>query len=235
MNRESNVNFNLYDITDDGNVFSKSKNKYLSNKNAHPYIINEYVTKNGVGDTFQRHRVIWFYFKGEIPEGMQIDHINGDKLDNRLENLRCVTPYDNTHNQNTYTKFLNAVRTDEHRRKISIANKGRKMTAERYRKCEPTMFKKGHSTSQEIRNKIGEKNSKPIIQIDNNGNIIAEWKSASEAGKTLGINSASISKCCAGGEFDKRRNKWTNITQYKGFKWMYKSDYEKMLEKELES
>lgn len=221
MNRESNIDFSLYTITEDGSIFSKTKNKYLSNKNAHPYVTNEYVTKDGVGDSFQRHRVIWFYFNGEIPKGMQIDHISGDKSDNRLENLRCVSPFENTHNENTYNKFLEAVKTDEHRKKISVVNKGRKMTAERYRKCEPTMFKKGHETTQMIRDKIGESNSKPIIQSTLDGEFIKEWKSASDAGKTLGINSASISKCCAGGEFDKRRNKWTNITQYKGYKWSY--------------
>ena len=35
---------------------------------------------------------------GEIPEGMVIDHINGDTGDNRLENLRCVTRSENGHN-----------------------------------------------------------------------------------------------------------------------------------------
>ena len=229
MNRESNIDFSLYTITEDGSIFSKTKNKYLSNKNAHPYVTNEYVTKNGVGDSFQRHRVIWFYFNGEIPKGMQIDHISGDKSDNRLENLRCVSPFENTHNENTYNKFLEAVKTDEHRKKLSNAAKGRKMTDERYKKCEPTMFKKGHLTSQEIRDKISNKNSKPVLQIDVNGNIVKEWKSASEAGKTLNINSASINKCCNGGELDKKRNKWTNITQYKGFKWKFKTDYDEML------
>lgn len=222
MNRESNIDFSLYTITEDGNIFSKTKNKYLSNKNAHPYVTNEYVTKYGVGYSFLRHRVIWFYFNGEIPKGMQIDHISGDKTDNRLENLRCVSPFENTHNENTYNKFLESVRTDEHRKKISVANKGRKMTAERYRKCKPTMFKKGHETTQMIRDKIGEANSKPIIQSTLDGEFIKEWKSASEAAKKLGINNASISKCCSSGIFDKRRNKWTNITQYKGCKWSYK-------------
>ena len=38
------------------------------------------------------HRLIWAHFNGPIPEGMQIDHINGNRTDCRLENLRCVTP-----------------------------------------------------------------------------------------------------------------------------------------------
>jgi len=41
------------------------------------------------------HRLIWEAFIGPIPEGMQINHINEDKTDNRLENLELVTPEEN--------------------------------------------------------------------------------------------------------------------------------------------
>ncbi|EBW5988281.1 HNH endonuclease [Escherichia coli] len=37
------------------------------------------------------HRVVWEIHHGEIPEGMVIDHINGNPSDNRIENLRCVS------------------------------------------------------------------------------------------------------------------------------------------------
>ena len=36
------------------------------------------------------HRWIWEQLMGEIPEGWEIDHINGVRTDNRLENLRCI-------------------------------------------------------------------------------------------------------------------------------------------------
>lgn len=45
------------------------------------------------------HRLIWNMFFGEIDEGMEIDHINHIRNDNRLENLRCVTRQDNRRNQ----------------------------------------------------------------------------------------------------------------------------------------
>lgn len=44
------------------------------------------------------HRIIYETFVGHIPDGYQIDHINTIKTDNRLENLRCVTPKENTNN-----------------------------------------------------------------------------------------------------------------------------------------
>ena len=37
------------------------------------------------------HRLIWEMFNGSIAEGLQIDHINGIRDDNRINNLRLVT------------------------------------------------------------------------------------------------------------------------------------------------
>lgn len=44
------------------------------------------------------HRAIWAISFGEWPEN-QIDHINGCKIDNRIENLRVVTNQENLRNQ----------------------------------------------------------------------------------------------------------------------------------------
>jgi hypothetical protein len=37
---------------------------------------------------YKTHRLIWTWHYGEIPEGISIRHIDGDKLNNRIENLR---------------------------------------------------------------------------------------------------------------------------------------------------
>jgi hypothetical protein len=47
------------------------------------------------------HKAIWIMHNGEIPDGMQIDHINGIRSDNRLENLRLVTHKENHKNKKT--------------------------------------------------------------------------------------------------------------------------------------
>jgi hypothetical protein len=41
------------------------------------------------------HRVMWESVHGPIPAGMQINHINGIKGDNRIANLELVTPSEN--------------------------------------------------------------------------------------------------------------------------------------------
>lgn len=45
---------------------------------------------------YSAHRLIWERVHGPVPEGMQINHINGNKLDNRIANLEVVTPSRNT-------------------------------------------------------------------------------------------------------------------------------------------
>ena len=44
---------------------------------------------------FYAHRLIWEHVHGPIPAGMSIDHINGDRADNRISNLRLVTHQEN--------------------------------------------------------------------------------------------------------------------------------------------
>ena len=49
------------------------------------------------------HVIIWILSTGkDIPQGMEIDHINGNKIDSRIENLRLVTTRQNQQNQKNH-------------------------------------------------------------------------------------------------------------------------------------
>lgn len=54
---------------------------------------------NKLGKTFKVHTLVAIAFLGHKPCGMEliIDHINDDKLDNRVENLQIVTSRFNSH------------------------------------------------------------------------------------------------------------------------------------------
>ena len=40
---------------------------------------------------YYEHRIAWYMMTGNDPTGLEIDHINGDKSDNRFSNLRMAT------------------------------------------------------------------------------------------------------------------------------------------------
>ena len=59
----------------------------------------DYVTIAFKYKMHQAHRIIWEMINGSIPTGMEIDHINGIRNDNRLENLRVVFHRKNQQNR----------------------------------------------------------------------------------------------------------------------------------------
>lgn len=56
-------------------------------------------TENNKLSRFYNHRVIWEMFNGPILDGLQIDHIDGDASNNKIENLRIVTGSANSRNK----------------------------------------------------------------------------------------------------------------------------------------
>lgn len=92
----------LYQISSFGNVRSlgnglsnNSKNKLLKVFNRRKYV-GVQLCKNSIKKKYMVHRLVYEAFVGEIPDGMQVNHINEDVKDNRPENLNLMTPKENS-------------------------------------------------------------------------------------------------------------------------------------------
>lgn len=90
-----------YYVVDDGHIYNE-RGKEIGSVNANGYVATSYSLI---------HRLIWEAFNGEIPEGYEIDHINTIRNDNRLENLRLVTPKENRNNPLTIEHYKNIDRS----------------------------------------------------------------------------------------------------------------------------
>jgi hypothetical protein len=99
-----------YRVTSDGKFFSyhsynnpkKEWKEYFPWIGDSGYRVADFVkTINGctIKKRVKVHRLLYSMFVAPIPEPMQVDHVNRDRLDNRLENLRLATSAQNQWNR----------------------------------------------------------------------------------------------------------------------------------------
>lgn len=63
-----------------------------------------YLTVGVRGREYLAHRLVWLLVNGEIPEGLEIDHIDRNPANNKLDNLRLVNRAGNNRNRAPYSK-----------------------------------------------------------------------------------------------------------------------------------
>tara|TARA_Y100000310_G_scaffold307018_1_gene348687 strand:+ start:6532 stop:7065 length:534 start_codon:yes stop_codon:yes gene_type:complete len=82
-------NYN-YQINEDG-VVKNSKGKTIKQFKQSRGYLTVRLTKDKKGTTFLTHRLVYETFNDTIPPKYQIDHINRNKEDNNIKNLRAVS------------------------------------------------------------------------------------------------------------------------------------------------
>jgi hypothetical protein len=220
------------------NVDMKDKQYFVSNlgrfKNSFDIIMDNYkVNENGYirvyiyNKTYALHRLIALTFIPNIENKEQVNHIDGNKLNNSIENLEWVTNQENQIHKykiglgNNYTRKI--IQYDLQMNKIknynSIAEASKELNIGKsniggvltnYRKSAGGFIFKYLEDNNHYDMVIPNNRNRKVIQYDLDMNIIKIFNSIVEASKQLNIH---------------KNNIWGVITNYRktagGFKFNY--------------
>jgi hypothetical protein len=67
---------------------------------------NGYIQIGFDGKKYLAHRIVWVYFNGPIPDGIVVDHIDRNRSNNRLANLRLLTVEKNIKNCDRWDRWI---------------------------------------------------------------------------------------------------------------------------------
>lgn len=146
------------------------------------------------------HKLVASAFIQTLKRGdrsLHVHHIDGDKTNNRVENLQVLTMKEHQQLHKTiYPKIKECVVCG----KLFEPN--------------PTKRKRAQACSPECRRKLcsirAESRERKIDQYSADGKLLKTWKSARDIQNELGIYESNINKCCNG-----------HIRTYKGYVWKY--------------
>lgn len=141
------------------------------------------------------------YFFGRKPDGYIVHHKNADKLDNSKDNLEYVLDSDHRiyHIGETIKKYQY--------KSEDVKGSNNPFFGERHTETAKEKNRLSHTGSKNT-------NSKSVIKLDKNGNIIDIYESIGEAQRKTGYS--NLSYACNGRYITKE-----NSHEYKGFLWYF--------------
>lgn len=184
----------MYGVYRDGRKYASRIKKTRLDTGGYEYaILTDF---SGKTKTWKIHRLVAITFIPNPNKYPCVDHIDGDRRNNRTVNLRWATYSMNANNPITRDRLSKALK----------------------RYCSQDFVRERHRENalkpqnmQARRTKI----IRTVYRLDKNGSFIKEFKSITEAANSVNGNVTSITRAC--------RNR--RPTAY-GYKWKYKEDYE---------
>ena len=88
----------ITNITEDGRVF-KGEEELAASPEGNGYLMYKPYDKEGKQRNIKAHRAVYAWHHGYIPPKMQIDHLDGDRHNNNISNLRLATAKENQANR----------------------------------------------------------------------------------------------------------------------------------------
>lgn len=113
-----------YNIYPDGTVIRRkhtspigrthlSRKKLHQTKEKNGYLTVILVDDNGEKHKWYVHRLLYNVFVGKIKIGYEVDHIDGDRTNNHLDNLRMITHRENANTETAKQRYKRANARDQ--------------------------------------------------------------------------------------------------------------------------
>ena len=160
-----------YLVSDSGKSYSIKWHSIMRNHPNDKGYFGINLCKDGVFKRKSMSRTVALAFIEDTPENWQeldVNHKDENPANNTVDNLEWVT-----HEQNC--------NYGHHNERIAASRKGRKMTAEQ--RARMSELHRGRGI-------------KAVVQMDRNGNPIAEYESIKAAAEALNIDPGNISSAC---------------------------------------
>ena len=127
-----------YEIYEDGTVYRTERTsktgRCLHKIKLRPYkltngylVVRLYCTKDDTYRKFYLHRLVYMAFNGSIGNKLEVDHRDGDRSNNRLDNLKAVSHKENCANDISRARYrrANALSAHKFNREKMIAAQGK--------------------------------------------------------------------------------------------------------------